>query len=178
MSNYSKYTDFAQKDTLPSGNAGKLIKGTEFDDEFEAIETAIATKADLAGPSLTGTVTINSKTAAVLGTQQDFAKAQYTSPTAVDLSTDVQVDLSTSNVFIVTLTGDGHALTTSNMVSGGCYTFVIKNTGFGDINFGSEFYFAGGEPTITSGAGSRDLISCVSDGTDLYCAISYDLEAS
>ena len=55
MSNYTKLTDFASKDTLPSGNAGKIVKGTEIDDEFESLETVIATKADLASPTLTGT---------------------------------------------------------------------------------------------------------------------------
>ena len=34
MSNYTKLTDFAAKDTLPSGNAAKLIRGSEFDYEF------------------------------------------------------------------------------------------------------------------------------------------------
>ena len=55
MSNYSKSTNFATKDSLASGNPLKVIKGTEIDDEFEAIETSIATKADLASPTLTGT---------------------------------------------------------------------------------------------------------------------------
>lgn len=55
MSNYTKLTDFASKDSLPSGNAAKIVKGTEIDDEFEAIEQAIATKADTISPTLTGT---------------------------------------------------------------------------------------------------------------------------
>ena len=58
MSNYTKLTDFAAKDTLPSGNAGKLVKGTEIDDEFNAISTAVASKANTASPTFTGTVTI------------------------------------------------------------------------------------------------------------------------
>tara|TARA_R110000868_G_scaffold4626_2_gene28820 strand:+ start:3367 stop:3582 length:216 start_codon:yes stop_codon:yes gene_type:complete len=58
MSNYTKLTDFATKDTLPSGNAGKLVKGTEIDDEFNAIETAITSKANTASPTFTGTVTM------------------------------------------------------------------------------------------------------------------------
>lgn len=57
MSDYTKLTDFASKDTLPSGNANKIVKGTEIDDEFEAIETAVATKANIASPSFTGTPT-------------------------------------------------------------------------------------------------------------------------
>jgi hypothetical protein len=43
---------------LPSGDSGKIIRGSEFDTEFDAIATASATKADLASPTFTGTVTI------------------------------------------------------------------------------------------------------------------------
>jgi hypothetical protein len=58
MSNYTKTTNFTAKDTLPSGDSGKIIRGSEFDTEFDAIATASATKADLASPTFTGTVTI------------------------------------------------------------------------------------------------------------------------
>ena len=58
MSDYTKTTDFEAKDSLPSGDAGKIIKGAEFEVEFDAISTAIATKADTASPTFTGTVTI------------------------------------------------------------------------------------------------------------------------
>jgi len=34
MSNYTKTTNFASKDTLPSGNPSKIIKGTEIDTEY------------------------------------------------------------------------------------------------------------------------------------------------
>jgi hypothetical protein len=54
MSNYTKLTDFAVKDTLPSGNAAKLIRGSEFDYEFNAIETAVTSKANTASPTFTG----------------------------------------------------------------------------------------------------------------------------
>ena len=58
MSNYTKTTNFTAKDSLPSGDSGKIIRGSEFDTEFTAVSTAIATKADLASPTFTGTVTI------------------------------------------------------------------------------------------------------------------------
>tara|TARA_R100000406_G_C3092102_1_gene119731 strand:- start:647 stop:880 length:234 start_codon:yes stop_codon:yes gene_type:complete len=58
MSNYTKTTNFAAKDSLPSGDSGKIIQGTEFNTEFDNIVTAVATKADLASPTFTGTVTI------------------------------------------------------------------------------------------------------------------------
>lgn len=55
MSNYTKSTNFATKDALASGNPLKIVKGTEIDTEFNNIATAVATKADLASPTFTGT---------------------------------------------------------------------------------------------------------------------------
>ncbi len=57
MSNYTKTTDFAVKDTLNTGDPDKIIRGSEFEAEFDAISTAIATKSDTAGPTFTGTLT-------------------------------------------------------------------------------------------------------------------------
>ena len=57
MSNYSKTTNFAVKDTLQSGNPAKIIKGSEIDSELNNIQTAVATKSDTASPTFTGTVT-------------------------------------------------------------------------------------------------------------------------
>jgi hypothetical protein len=57
MSNYTKLTAYDTKDGLTTGDPLKRVKGTELDDEFDAISTAIATKANLASPALTGTPT-------------------------------------------------------------------------------------------------------------------------
>jgi hypothetical protein len=57
MSNYTKTTDFAAKDSLLSGNALKIINGTEINTEFNAIQTAINSKADYNNAFLTGTPT-------------------------------------------------------------------------------------------------------------------------
>jgi hypothetical protein len=57
MSDYTKLTAYDTKDSLTSGDPLKRVKGTELDDEFDAIVTAIATKANLASPALTGTPT-------------------------------------------------------------------------------------------------------------------------
>ena len=55
MSNYTQSTNFATKDSLPSGDPLKIVKGTEINTEFVNIAVAIATKADLASPTFTGT---------------------------------------------------------------------------------------------------------------------------
>lgn len=57
MSNYTKATNFTAKDTLPTGNSGKIVKGTEIDTELTAVASAISSKADLNSPALTGTPT-------------------------------------------------------------------------------------------------------------------------
>lgn len=62
MSNYSKAVDFAVKDGYTTGNPLKIVKGAELDNEFSLIQTAIATKSDLASPAFTGTVTANNLT--------------------------------------------------------------------------------------------------------------------
>ena len=55
MSNYVQSTNFATKDNLPFGDPLKIVKGTEINTEFANIAIAVATKADLASPTFTGT---------------------------------------------------------------------------------------------------------------------------
>lgn len=55
MTDYTKSTNFASKDSLSTGNALKIVKGTEIDTEFNNLVTAIATKANSLSPTFTGT---------------------------------------------------------------------------------------------------------------------------
>lgn len=57
MSNCSKTTDFAAKDALLTGDPNKIVKGTEINDEFDAIQTAVNSKANANNTALTGTPT-------------------------------------------------------------------------------------------------------------------------
>jgi hypothetical protein len=54
MSNYTKSTNFATKDSLTSGNPSKIIKGTEINTEYDNIASAISSKADANNAALTG----------------------------------------------------------------------------------------------------------------------------
>jgi hypothetical protein len=71
MTDYTKATNFASKDSLSSGNSLKIVKGTEIDTEFNSIATAIATKADLSGPTFTGTPTLPTGTIGVTQSSSD-----------------------------------------------------------------------------------------------------------
>lgn len=57
MADYITSINFTAKDSLPSGDPQKVIKGSDFQLEFDAIAVASATKSDLASPTFTGTVT-------------------------------------------------------------------------------------------------------------------------
>ena len=69
MSNYTKATNFATKDTLPTGDSNKIVKGTEIDNEYNAISGAISSKADIASPTFTGTPAAPTATAGSNTTQ-------------------------------------------------------------------------------------------------------------
>jgi len=65
VSNYVQSTNFATKDALPTGDPLKLVKGTEINTEFANIAIAVATKADLASPTFTGTPALPTGTTGV-----------------------------------------------------------------------------------------------------------------
>ena len=69
MANYTKATNFTAKDGLPTGNSGKIVKGTEIDTELTAVASAISSKADLNSPALTGVPTAPTASAATSTTQ-------------------------------------------------------------------------------------------------------------
>lgn len=69
MSNYTKATNFAIKDGLVTTDPAKIIKGTEIDNEYNAISNAISSKADVNSPALTGTPTAPTATAGSNTTQ-------------------------------------------------------------------------------------------------------------
>ncbi|MAY04328.1 MAG: hypothetical protein CMB25_01830 [Euryarchaeota archaeon] len=58
MSQYTKATNFSSKDSLVSGSALKVVKGQELDAEYDAIEVAVNSKADITNPNFTGTLTV------------------------------------------------------------------------------------------------------------------------
>ena len=55
MANYVKATNFAVKDSLGTSDPAKIIKGTEIDNEYNSIASAVSSKADSNSPTLTGT---------------------------------------------------------------------------------------------------------------------------
>jgi hypothetical protein len=113
MSNYTKSTNFTAKDSLPTGDTNKVIRGTEFDTEFDAIATAVGTKSDLAGPTFTGTATFANLTAT--GT------VNLTGATVSNLGTVTTVDINGGTI-------DGATIGASSASTGNFTTLSINGT--------------------------------------------------
>ena len=121
MSDYTKSTNFASKDSLAVGNPLKIVKGTEIDTEFNNIATAVATKADIVSPTFTGTPAAPTATAGTNTTQvatTAFVKA------AVD-NYDAALTVSTSQI-------ENNAVTNAKL----SVSAAIDNLGFTPVQQG------------------------------------------
>ena len=97
MANYNKATNFTAKDTLPTGNAGKIIKGTEIDNEFTAIASAITSKSDSNSPTFTGTPT--APTADVNASNTQLATTAFVKAALADSTVTTITHEGTANDF-------------------------------------------------------------------------------
>ena len=146
MSNYTKTTNFAAKDSLPSGNAAKIVKGAEIDTEFNNIATASATKANANNAALTGTTVfetlsdgtigvtgwvdednMSSDSAVLIPTQQSVKAYVDSQVTAQDLdvtdgTTSIDIDLDSESLGILGGTG------LTSTASGTGVTLAIDST--------------------------------------------------
>lgn len=104
MTDYTITTNFGAKDSLPSGNAGKVIKGEEFTTEFTNLQTAVNTKADTAGDTFTGAVNFDA-----VVTNNAAVTVNSTATITGDLTVDTNtlfVDVSENRVGIGTVSPD------------------------------------------------------------------------
>jgi len=129
MTNYVKSTNFATKDNLASGDPLKIVKGTEINTEFDNIAVAVATKADLASPTFTGTPTLPIGTVA---TTQSFGN----SSTAIATTAFVQAAMAA--LFPV----------------GAIYTAVVSTNPATLIGFGTWTAFGAGRVMVGFDSGN------------------------
>jgi hypothetical protein len=164
MSNYTKTVDFAAKDSLPSGDSGKIIKGTEFETEFDNIATAIATKSDSAGPTFTGVLTFASLKgtgATTVTTILDEDDMATDSATALATQQSIKAYVDAQQDTVDTL---AEILALGNATGG-------TDIAFGDNDkaiFGAESdlqIYHTGTSSIIEDQGTGDLVI---KGTDLY----------
>ena len=150
MSNYTKATNFYTKDALSTGNPSKLIKGSEIDAEFNAISTAVATKADTTSPTFTGTPLAPTATAGNNTTQ--LATTAFVTTAVGTLGTMASqnanaVAITGGNINVTTLSTTGAIQAANNIGSGDAAIEIGANRtadGNSYIDFHSALISAGG----------------------------------
>ena len=116
------------------------------------------------GPDVVTTTTANA-----------FTKTQNSDLEVLPYAASIAVDASLSNVFSVDLIGNATLANPTNLVAGAHYTFVFNQdaTGSRTLNYGTSYKFKSGFSTaISPTANSTSILTCISDGTNLYCAIA------
>jgi microcystin-dependent protein len=151
MTNYTQSTNFATKDALTSGNPLKIVKGTEINTEFANIAIAVATKADLASPTFTGTPSLPTGTT---GVTQSYG----TSSTALATTAFVQGAILTGEIKMwgTATAPSGYLLCIGTAVSRTTYAalFAIYSTTFGSGDGSTTFNLPDFRDRMPIGAGT------------------------
>jgi hypothetical protein len=133
------------------------------------INDAAITTAKLADSSVT-TAKVDSTGVCVLGTAQEFTRTHNFNATTLTDEATISWDLAVNQVCSVTLGGNRTLSNPTNQVDGSVYILVVKQdaTGGRTLTFSSAYKFAGGTaPTITSTASKVDVLTFISDGTNM-----------
>lgn len=110
-------------------------------------------------------------TLAGLGTSQEYTATQNFNATTLTDEATINWDASANQVCGVTLGGNRTMAAPTNLVDGATYLLHVIQDGTGSrtITWNAVFKWPGGTaPTLTTTASARDIISFVSDGTNLY----------
>jgi len=166
MADYNKSTNFTAKDTLPTGNAGKIVKGTEIDTELNAVSNAIASKSDINSPSFTGTPAAPTATAGSNTTQlanTAFVKAEITALSLGNMSTQAKTAVDITGGTIVGITdlavadgGTGRSTLAANAVLVGNGTSGVNTVApgtSGNVLTSNGTAWTSTAPTVAKGLG-------------------------
>jgi len=108
-----------------------------------------------------------------------LGKTAYTQGVMLSDAASIATDAGIGNVFTVTLAGNRTMAAPSNLVNGATYIWVVKQdaTGSRTLSWNAVFKWpAGTAPTLSTAANSVDIISGVSDGTNIYCTSTLDFQ--
>jgi hypothetical protein len=113
------------------------------------------------------------------GTAQAWTRQQYFTETTLADGAGIDWNLAENQVAKVTLGGNRTLNAPTNMQAGATYILrIIQDaTGSRTLTFNAAYKFpAGLDPTLTTTPNAVDIISCVSDGTSMFCSTMLDVK--
>jgi hypothetical protein len=101
---------------------------------------------------------------------QEYTKAQNFNATTLTDGASIAWNLDDNQVAKVTLGGNRTLANPTNMKDGGTYILRVIQDGTGSrtLAYGSAYKWSGGAPVLSTGANAVDIISFISDGTNMY----------
>jgi len=148
--------------------------------------TQIATTAFVLGQASSTTTPAALAASAAIGTSTRYARADHAhalpSRNTIDQGTyaltsgsTIATNAANGNVFTLTLGTNATLSNPTNLQAGAHYMWIIKqdSTGSRTLAYGSVFKWANASaPTLTTTANATDIISAVSDGTNVFAVLS------
>ena len=164
--------------TFPSISAASTANVDNGSDSISLARPDIKTTLDNVNSIIS---TYNGKVIVVTDESQSFTAQQYFNQATLtaDSANALAWNLSTQQVAIVTLTGNSQLDVPTNQQAGGVYTVVVKQDGTGGhtLDFDSIYKFPDGSaPTITTTANAVDIVSFISDGSNMLGSFVQDVK--
>lgn len=171
-----------------TGTASTLQSAYDNSGDPEITVTDVATKAVTFKDSSTNATrdniieVKNTSDALVLGVSRNELKVNmqaYSSTNTLSDATTIATDCNNGNVHTVTLTDNRTLGAPTNLKDGATYIWIIKQdaTGSRTLAYNAVFKFPGGDiPVLSTAANSVDILTGVSDGTNIYCSLAADFQ--
>jgi len=102
---------------------------------------------------------------------QSYTKQQNFGTSGLTDAASISWNLDDAQVASVTLGGNRTLAAPSNQVDGGTYILIVTQDGTGSrtLAYNAVFKWPGGTaPTLSTAAGSVDILTFISDGTNMY----------
>ena len=159
------------------GTGASTLTGIVKGNGTSAFTAAVAGTDYLAPAAIGSTVQAYDADTAKTDVAQEYTAAQNFNAATLTDGASIAWNLNTQQVGIVTLGGNRTLANPTNQKAGGTYIAIVKQdaTGSRTLAYGSAYKWPGGAaPTLSTGANDVDILTFVSDGTNMYGVAQQD----